>query len=678
MLNIRINRKTVTEDYVAVTQNTGVIPFPARHIIGIVSVCVMSLICAIPINDNIADTETDAGDQFSLFALFGNSDHHFQDRKELEQKYLQDEEQSASSVEMASSAGSQENYDEEVFPSSFFTAQSQTPDDSEDFSSSVMDEENNILSITATDIKPKPEDVNAVIPEQKAENVRPEAAANIRPPFVASNKEPEIGTNSLQELLNRSKDSSLFPDVSVQDIMNGADIVAETPAQEPKADNEPAAQDETPVEAVKPAPVARPVGKWYTQTIKKGDTLSKIFYELNLPTQTLKKITSSAQKKDLAMSVGDSIHFLVDEDNIVKEMVKPLPNGKQVRFTRMSPNDDFTVVYEGKNEHVESADLIKEFETASNMPLAILGQKEREEKAKAEAERKRLEAIALAEQQKQEEEAFREAVKNRPQLVVSSLEAKENFNKAAKRMGLSNKEISTISTALAGKINLKQLKGGDSFRVLFSAAGAKGVINAIEIKSLKQGTVSVFRHPKNGTFYAEKEYQPTAGVFRRFPLQGTIKVNSPFNPHRFNPVLHRIAPHNGVDFKVQVGTPVYAPADGEVTFAGYMRGGGYVVILKHANSFSTVYMHLSKFDVKKGQKVNVGQIIARSGNTGRSTGAHLHYEVRINDRPVDPLTVDLPNNRTPKMAQAEKAVFDEAVKNLKASLYNSRLTAKQN
>ena len=89
-------------------------------------------------------------------------------------------------------------------------------------------------------------------------------------------------------------------------------------------------------------------------------------------------------------------------------------------------------------------------------------------------------------------------------------------------------------------------------------------------------------------------------------------------------------------------------------------------------------MHLSKFDVKKGQKVNLGQIIARSGNTGRSTGAHLHYEVRINDRPVDPLTVDLPNNRTPKMAQAEKAAFDEAVKNLKASLYNSSLTAAKN
>ncbi|MBO6259043.1 MAG: peptidoglycan DD-metalloendopeptidase family protein [Succinivibrio sp.] len=678
MLNIRINKKKISEDYVAVTPNTGIFPFPARHVIGIVSVCVMSFICAIPINDNVEDFEADS-DSLSLFALFGDTKHRFQDKKELEQIYLSADEQNAANVEMASSAGSQENYDEEVFPTSFFNNPATASEDSEDYARTETDEDST-LAILASDTKPRQEEHHPVIPEQRAENVSPEEDGRLRRPFVASNSTDDIGTNSLQELLRRSQQTALFPEITVQEIMNGADLVAETPAQESEADTEAPGVTDTAAEKdeVRSVPAQRPSGKWYSQTVKKGDTLSKIFYELNLPSQTLKKITSAAKKKDLVMSVGDKIHFLVDENNIVMEMVKPLPNGKQIRFTRMDVDNDFATVYEGKNEHVESADLIKTFELASNMPLAIQGQKEREEKAKEEAERKRLEAIALAEQQKKEEEEFREALKHRPQLIVATVEAKENFSQTAKRMALGKKEIATITAALSGKINLKKLRSGDSFRVLFTASGGKGQITAIEIKSRKQGTVSVFRHPKNGTFYGEREYQPTAGVFRRFPLQGTIKVNSPFNPHRFNPVLHRIAPHNGVDFKVQVGTPVYAPADGEVTFAGYMRGGGYVVILKHANNFSTVYMHLSKFDVKKGQKVNLGQIIARSGNTGRSTGAHLHYEVRINDRPVDPLTVDLPNNRTPKMAQAEKAAFDEAVKNLKASLYNSSLTAAKN
>ena len=103
-----------------------------------------------------------------------------------------------------------------------------------------------------------------------------------------------------------------------------------------------------------------------------------------------------------------------------------------------------------------------------------------------------------------------------------------------------------------------------------------------------------------------------------------------------------------------------------------MRGGGYTVKITHKGGYSTVYMHLSKFDVKKGDEVHIGQMIAKSGNTGISTGPHLHYEVHVNGRVVDPLKVDLPSG-TPAMARRLKDSFNNTVFILKTELYKKEL-----
>ena len=84
------------------------------------------------------------------------------------------------------------------------------------------------------------------------------------------------------------------------------------------------------------------------------------------------------------------------------------------------------------------------------------------------------------------------------------------------------------------------------------------------------------------------------------------------------------------------GTPVYVTADGVVTFSGRQRGYGNLVKVRHAFGFETVYAHNSRNRVKVGQRVTRGDRIAGVGNTGRSTGSHLHYEVRIDNRPVNP------------------------------------------
>lgn len=96
--------------------------------------------------------------------------------------------------------------------------------------------------------------------------------------------------------------------------------------------------------------------------------------------------------------------------------------------------------------------------------------------------------------------------------------------------------------------------------------------------------------------------------------------------------------HHGIDFAAPVGTRIFATADGEVTFAGWQRGYGNIIKISHELGTETRYAHLSKIRVKVGQKVSRGALIGDMGNTGRSTGSHLHYEVRVNGRSVDPMS----------------------------------------
>jgi murein DD-endopeptidase MepM/ murein hydrolase activator NlpD len=95
--------------------------------------------------------------------------------------------------------------------------------------------------------------------------------------------------------------------------------------------------------------------------------------------------------------------------------------------------------------------------------------------------------------------------------------------------------------------------------------------------------------------------------------------------------------HSGQDIEAAMGTPVVAGARGTVSFTGWQNGYGQLVIVDHGGGLSTRYGHLSHIDVDTGQKVSRGQLLGHVGSTGRSTGPHLHYEVRINDEPVDPL-----------------------------------------
>ncbi len=119
-----------------------------------------------------------------------------------------------------------------------------------------------------------------------------------------------------------------------------------------------------------------------------------------------------------------------------------------------------------------------------------------------------------------------------------------------------------------------------------------------------------------------------------WPVQGGGIVTSPFGP-RYSPFSGRQELHTGTDIAFGPGVPIIATADGIVTNAETNKGYGILVVLNHAYGFSTFYGHLMRSCVQKGDIVRKGQIIGYMGSTGRSSGVHLHYEVRINDQVVD-------------------------------------------
>ena len=119
-----------------------------------------------------------------------------------------------------------------------------------------------------------------------------------------------------------------------------------------------------------------------------------------------------------------------------------------------------------------------------------------------------------------------------------------------------------------------------------------------------------------------------------WPCKGMI--SSPYGI-RFHPIFNTKFFHPAIDIANKKNTPIVATADGVVAFSGWMRGYGNVIAIEHGHKYRTVYAHLAKMLVKKGELVTKGQEIAKMGSTGRSTGPHVHYELHLNKRPINPM-----------------------------------------
>ena len=240
-----------------------------------------------------------------------------------------------------------------------------------------------------------------------------------------------------------------------------------------------------------------------------------------------------------------------------------------------------------------------------------------------------------------------------------------SFVTSARNAGLTSTEVSAVIKAMQWQMDFRKLKKDDEFAVLMSREmldGKREQSQLVGVRIRSEGKDYYAIRSEDGKYY-DRNGTGLAKGFLRFPTARQFRVSSNFNPRRLNPVTGRIAPHRGVDFAMPQGTPVLAVGDGEVVMAKRSGAAGYYVAIRHGRTYTTRYMHLRKLLVKPGQKVKRGDRIALSGNTGRSTGPHLHYEVWINQQAVNPLTAKLPRtegltgkDRTDYLAQVKEVM----------------------
>ncbi|MHB1102660.1 MAG: M23 family metallopeptidase [Devosia sp.] len=325
--------------------------------------------------------------------------------------------------------------------------------------------------------------------------------------------------------------------------------------------------------------------------------------------------------------------------NVLPSMT--MPNGARLRILfGPSRNSDSLIPYRMSIYFPDSAGTLKHAATAAltDRGSYVLG-------------------LAPAEIEFPEEDTEEINVANLPTIYRSIWET-------ARKHDVDDVTTQRIVAMFAYDVDLtKKVGAGDSIEILQTQANAEGHKELLYV-SLKLGSTvrELFRfRTQDGTI---DFYDPSGETGKRFltrrPLQGGGNLRSRFGM-RIHPIFKSRRMHAGVDFAAPAGTPIYAAGDGVVEMAQWNSGYGRYVELKHVNGFTTGYAHMSRIaeGMKPGLRVRQGQIIGYVGSTGNSTGNHLHFEIKVNGRVVDPLSVKLPRDKS-LSAQYEQA-FQQAI-----------------
>lgn len=218
-----------------------------------------------------------------------------------------------------------------------------------------------------------------------------------------------------------------------------------------------------------------------------------------------------------------------------------------------------------------------------------------------------------------------------------------------KKAGMSTNSIVRLINAYSHQIDFqRQIRPGDKITVITEKFVTEkdefshhGKILYANLNSQKTN-YNIYRFSPTGKkedlqFFSE-DGQSIKSTLLRTPVK-VARISSHYGYRKKHPVLGYGRMHKGVDFAASIGTPIYASGNGTVSFIGWKSGYGRFILIKHDNTLSTAYAHASRFanGLKKGSRVKQGDIIAYVGNSGRVTGPHLHYEVRINGKQVNPM-----------------------------------------
>lgn len=348
----------------------------------------------------------------------------------------------------------------------------------------------------------------------------------------------------------------------------------------------------TPAPIKTPEPKVIPAERTITVAIKSGDTLGKIFEKQGFDSVLL--------------------HELIENETVSHNLTNIHP-GQKIDFTINPKNELIGLEYDA-NE------------------LERLVVKVKNGKAFADLESRDVEEL----------------------LTFADVTIDDSLFMSGEREGLDYNITMKIAEIFAYDIDFAlDIQQGDKFSVIYE----KRYIDGLEASP---GNIIAAEFVNQGTTYRAVRFEDADGVAEYYTPEGETlrkpflrtpvefaRISSKFNPRRLHPVLHTIRAHKGVDYAAPIGTPVRSAGDGIISLAETQRGYGKVIEIKHGSKYSTLYAHLNGFapGVKNGAKVKQGQIIGYVGKTGLVTGAHLHYEFRVDGKHVDPLTVKLPNSQ---------------------------------
>lgn len=329
--------------------------------------------------------------------------------------------------------------------------------------------------------------------------------------------------------------------------------------------------------------------RWIEETVKKGDSLSRIFSRMGLSAGLLHRIVNSSKEaKQLArIRPGQSLKVKLDKDGRLLALVHQRSAIESLQVLADGDGFETRIVERGLETRVA--------ETSGT--------------------------------------------------ITSSL------YEGAKRAGLSDQLIMELANIFGWDIDFAlEIRAGDRFSVIYEEEyldGKKydtGPILAAEFVNRGKRFRAVRYEDESGNAgYFSPDGRSMRKAFLRAPVDFR-RISSRFTKARWHPVLGKKRPHRGVDYAAATGTPIKAAGDGRVIFRGRKGGYGNTIIIKHGSQYTTLYAHMSRFNrkVRKGSRVKQGQIIGYVGKTGMVTGPHLHYEFRVNGVHRNPLTVKIP------------------------------------
>ena len=195
-----------------------------------------------------------------------------------------------------------------------------------------------------------------------------------------------------------------------------------------------------------------------------------------------------------------------------------------------------------------------------------------------------------------------------------------------------------LTRIFKGAVNFKKIKKGDKVGVIYidkSWMGEKFGTQKVLATYYEHKGKRIYRFLYNGRYYDQKATIRKKVSTFIVPCRYR-RISDKFTEKRWHPILKIYRPHHGIDYANRVGTPIYATYNGIVTYVGWRGGYGRFIKIKHPNGYESVYGHLSKYKVKKGQRVKRGQVIAAMGSSGLSTGPHLHFGIKLNGKWINP------------------------------------------